>query len=116
MDRRTLADLLWFRAWWTYHRRGQVDWVEVPYHAFNLAEGAAWLTLAALVLRRYLRRRRSALEVAYALAFATFGATDLVEAYALTSWLLWLKLANLLILARLRAVVIARHYPESRLF
>lgn len=116
MDLRTIADLLWFRVWWSYRRRGQVDWVEVPYHAFNLVEGTAWLALAGLVLRRYRHHRRSPVEVAYALAFATFGLTDFVEAYALTSWLLWLKGVNLLILARFRAVVIARHYPASRLF
>lgn len=115
MDLKTLADLLFFRRWWTY-RSGNPAWFEVPYHAFNLFEGGAWVVLSGLVLRRYLKRRRSAVEVLYALAFFTFGLTDFREAYALDSWLIWLKGANLLVLLGLRSFVIGRYYPESTLY
>lgn len=114
MDAATAAELLFRRTWWTYGARGNDPWFEVPYHAFNLFEGAAWLVFAGLVARRYLRQRRSPLEVLYASAFAAFGLTDLVEAFALSSWLVWMKLANLLILARLRSVIVRRFYPAGR--
>ena len=60
--------------------------------------------------------RRSPLEIGYALAFVTFGLTDFREAYALDSWLIWLKLVNLLVLLRFRGLVIRRFYPESKLY
>lgn len=116
MNGQTLADLLWFRTWWTYPRADGVPWVDGPYHAFNLVEGVAWLACVALVLGRYARRRRSGLEVAYALAFAAFGLTDFREAYALTSWLLWVKGFNLGVLLWVRSIVLGRYYPESKLY
>ena len=76
-----------------------------------------WAAFPALVLfRRRKGEGRSGLELWYALAFSTFGLTDFREAYALTSWLIWVKLANLIALARLRAVVIRRFYPTSKLY
>lgn len=115
MDWKRAADFLVFRTWWTY-RSGEPPWVEVPYHVFNLFEGSVWVVLSALVLRRFLRNRRSPLEVAYALAFFTFGLTDFREAYALQSWLIGLKAANLVLLLWLRARVIGRYYPASKLY
>ena len=56
------------------------------------------------------------LEIAYSFAFLTFGVTDFREAYALDSWLIWLKAGNLLILLWLRSLVIKRFYPESKLY
>jgi hypothetical protein len=109
------VEFLFLRNWWRY-RPNETPWVSVPYHAFNLLEGAAWVVFAALVFRRYLREGRSRLEVAYALAFLTFGLTDFREAYALDSWLLWLKLVNLAALLWLRSTVIARWYPTCRLY
>lgn len=109
------VDLLFLRSWWRYRPR-ETPWVSIPYHAFNLFEGAAWLVFAGLVLRRSLRGRRAPIEAAYALAFLTFGLTDFREAYALDSWLIWVKLVNLIVLLRLRAVVIARYYRESKLY
>ena len=114
MSESTIVEILFRRTWWTYGARGNDPWFEVPYHAFNLFEGAAWVVFAGLVGRRYLRHRRSPLEVAYALAFAAFGLTDFIEAYALSSWLVWIKLANLVALAQLRSVVVRRCYPASR--
>jgi hypothetical protein len=91
-------------------------WFSIPYHAFNLFEGACWIVVGALVIRRYIAFRRSRLEVVYALAFLSFGATDFREAYVLESWLVWAKLANLIALIGLRAVAIRCWYPGSKLF
>ena len=54
--------------------------------------------------------------VAYAAAFFTFGLTDFREAHTLQSWLIWLKVANLAILLWLRATIIGRYYPSSKLY
>lgn len=109
------VDLLFLKNWWRY-RPGVDPWVYAPYHAFNLFEGAVWGVLGGLVLARYVRERRSRLEVAYAVVFLTFGLTDFREAYALDSWLVWIKLVNLIVLFWLRASVIRRFYPDSRLY
>ena len=53
------------------------------------------MIMAALVLARFLRSCHSSVEIVYALAFLTFGLSDFREAYSLTSWLIWLKAANL---------------------
>jgi hypothetical protein len=115
MDLKRIADYLVYRTWWSY-RSGNPPWVEIPYHAFNLFEGTVWVVLSGLVLRRSLKYRHSTVEVVHALAFFTFGLTDFREAYALQSWLIWLKAANLLALLWLRALVIKRYYPESKLY
>lgn len=108
-------DLLLFRVWWRYDP-GDTPSVYIPYHAFNLFEGCAWIVFAVLVLRRCLRHARSRLELAYAVAFFTFGLTDFREAYVLSSWLVWVKLANLIVLLKLRFEVIRRFYPGSTLY
>jgi hypothetical protein len=108
-------EVLFLHRWWRYNAR-ETPWVSIPYHAFNLFEAAVWFLFAGLVFRRYLSTRASTLEVWYALAFATFGLTYIREAYALDSWLIWLKLVNLVVLLRLRAQVIARIYPGRALF
>ena len=115
MTLRDAADLLWFRVWWEYPQPRD-PWFSIPYHAFNLFEGACWAVIGALVLRRYLAFRRSSLEVLYALAFVSFGLTDFREAYVLQSWLVWVKLVNLILLIRLRTMAVKRWYPGSRLY
>jgi hypothetical protein len=112
---RRAFDFLLFRSWWTY-RSGNPDWFEFPYHFFNLFEGVVWVTLSIMVLTRSIKHRHSVIELAYALAFFTFGLTDFREAYALESWLIWIKGLNLLVLIRLRSIVIKRYYPQSKLF
>ena len=47
------------------------------------------------------------------MAFLTFGITDVREAWVQQSWLIWLKLLNLIILLSIRRVVIRRYYPGS---
>ena len=115
MARPAWLDLLFFRVWWRYNP-GDTPWVYVPYHAFNLFEGCAWLAFTGLVLHRCWQHARSRWEVGYALAFFTFGLTDFREAYVLNSWLIWVKLANLIVLLRLRAEVIRRFYLGSKLY
>ncbi|WP_165252343.1 hypothetical protein [Paludisphaera soli] len=109
-----LLDFLHHR-WWTYSPRS-ATWIEHATHGFNLFEGAAWTVFAALVLARFVRHRRSWVEVPYALAFLTFGLTDFREASALDSWLIALKAVNLVALFGLRRWVIRRCYPESRVY
>jgi hypothetical protein len=72
------------------------------YHWFNLAESVFWLGCAAVVFRRW-RKKRHGLELAYALAFVAFALTDLREAYTLQAWLIAVKALNLAALVWLRA-------------
>lgn len=88
----------------------------VAYHWFNLGEGLAWCLIALLVLRRFMKTRRSSLEVVYAIAFVTFGVSDFVEAYALTVWLILAKGVNLLAILSLRRFILRHYYPEARAF
>jgi hypothetical protein len=105
----SLSDLLWFHRWWGYPSRSD-PWFSLPYHSFNLFEGTCWATLAGLVFRRYRHNRHSILEVCYAIAFLSFGLTDFREAYALESWLIWVKPVNLIVLIALRWVLQKRYY------
>jgi hypothetical protein len=115
MSLHRLADFLWSRVWWKYPDPTD-PWFSIPYHIFNLFEGTCWVVFAGLVLRRHLIFRRSRQEILYALAFFTFGLTDFREAYVLQSWLVWVKLLNLVILIWLRSIAIRRWYPGSRLY
>jgi hypothetical protein len=112
---KSVVEFLWFKVWWKYPN--PVDpWFSIPYHVFNLFEGTCWAILACLVLGRYLVHVRSVVEVGYATAFLTFGLTDFREAYELSSWLVWLKLVNLIVLIQLRNIVMKRWYPASKLY
>lgn len=110
----TLGTLL-TKSWWSYSAADPALFSQI-YHVFNLAEGLAWCTLAALVLKRYFKHRQSTVEISYALAFAAFGASDFREAYALETWLILAKFINLVCLALLRAQVIRRFYPGSKTY
>lgn len=101
--------------WWTYEPSTVGGW-GLAYRWFNLGEAAVWLLCAVLVLDRWRRRRRSPLELLYALAFTTFGLTDVLEASVISAGLVLLKGANLIALLCLRAHVLRRWYPESRLY
>jgi hypothetical protein len=115
MGIRSLSDLFWFHAWWRYDSRSD-PWFSLPYHYFNLFEGACWVTVAGFVFGRYLAHRHATLEVWYAGAFVSFGLTDFREAFVLESWLIWFKLVNLIALVLLRRIVIRRFYPGKKLF
>ena len=110
-----LIDIIWFHTWWQYEPDGD-SLYSAPYHWFNIAEAIAWFIFTLLVLWRWNRQRQSLIEIAYASAFLLFGITDLLESQALTSWLIWLKLVNLIALVWLRAIVIRRFYPQSKLY
>lgn len=101
-------------TWWIWGPDAQLP--DQVYHTFNIAEGLAWIALGALVLRRWTPQKRSALEPLYALAFVTFGLTDFQEARELSTWLILAKGVNLALLLALRAIVIRRFYPASRLY
>jgi hypothetical protein len=108
-------EILFYHTWWSYQPEPDFSGDDL-YHWFNLFEGCAWILFAVLVIARYAQRRHSILEIAYALAFLLFGLTDFQEARALNSWLIWLKLLNLIVLLKLRAIVIRRYYPASKLY
>lgn len=110
-----LIDILWTRTWWSYSRDADLPY-SLTYHSFNLIEAGFWFVFCGLVLYRRHRGHRSRLELWYALAFFTFGLSDLREAYAQQSWLIWLKAANLVALFYLRRVVIQRLYPGSKVY
>ena len=101
-------------TWWTYHPSG--GWFTHVYSWFNLLEGWFWLLFAILVLRRYLKHRRSPTELLYALAFFTFGLSDFREAYVLETWLVVFKAVNLAALVYLRWHVLRTYYPQCRAF
>lgn len=113
-----LVDWLWLHTWWSFAES------EDPLHAWvyrgiNLVEGACWLGFTAAVIIRRARQpkeKRSTVEWWYALAFFVFGLTDFREAVALQSWLIWLKLANLIVLLVLRRKVMKTLYPESKVY
>ena len=115
MDLKSVADYLLFRTWWTYRSGGPASF-EMPFRAFNLFERVVWVVFSGLVLRRYLRNRHSTTEVLYAMAFFIFGLTDFREAYVLQSWLVWVKLANVMLLLWLRAHIIKSYYLESKVY
>lgn len=109
-----IAELLFVRNWWSWNDQDP-SWHSVVVHWFNLFEGCVWCVFAALVYFRYRKHRHSSLELVYAAAFLLFGATDFVEAFSLTSWLMWIKLVTLIALWRLRTIVRRQWYPTSRL-
>lgn len=102
------------RAWWTWGPGAQLP--DQIYHYGNIAEGIAWIALGVLVLRRWRLQRHGPLEPLYAAAFVVFGLTDFQEARELSTWLILVKGVNLGILLALRAIVIRRFYPQSRLY
>lgn len=110
-----LIEILFCHTWWSYTRDAGLSY-SAAYHWFNLLEGCAWLVFAGLVLRRSLRKRPTGIEVGYAAAFFTFALSDFREAWYQQSWLIWFKLANLVVLLVLRRRVMRRFYPAARLY
>lgn len=109
-----MLKILIHHTWWRY--ADTRSWLSDLYHWFNLCEGTAWLIFAALVLRRRQFGKRTVCELWYALAFILFACTDFREAWVQQSWLLWLKLVNLIWLLAIRRRVMTTLYPGSRLF
>lgn len=109
-----ILDVLFRRVWWRWDAQN-ADWFSVGYRSFNFLECLVWLVVALLILARFARHRRSRQELLYGLAFVTFGLSDAMEAFQQSSWLIWLKLINLVALFLLRRRVM-RRYPEARAF
>jgi multisubunit Na+/H+ antiporter MnhE subunit len=112
--------MTWLRRWltqywWRYEPSGLSTFSTI-YHWFNLAEGVVWCVIALFVFRRYLKSRKSKVEIVYAIAFVTFGLSDFIESEILTGWLIVSKGINLLLLFVLRGVILKRHYPTSKTF
>ena len=114
MSLNAVCNFLVFKVWWAYPPEDNLAY-GILYHLFNLSEGLVWLGCAGYVAARYWRNRFSPLEVWYAGAFILFGCTDFWEAYQLTSWLLWLKLLNLIALLKLSMIVKRRLYPTAKM-
>jgi hypothetical protein len=108
-------EILFTRVWWSWDVHDD-RWFSHIYHWFNLIEGTTWLVLAGLVLQRYSKHRRSLLEIGYCAAFLTFAASDFREAWEQSSWLIWLKLVNLLTLLCIRRKVMRQWYPGASVF
>jgi len=112
------VDILWFHTWWAY--AGSEDPLNaLIYRSINIVEGLFWVAFAGLVLRRRAKKpieQRTTIELAYALTFFAFGLTDFREAISLQSWLIWVKLANLILLLWVRHRVIKTLYPDSKLY
>lgn len=108
-------EMLFTRVWWKYDRQDE-QWFSGIYHWFNLFEGMTWLVLAVIVLLRYLKHRHSPLEILYGALFLTFAATDFCEAWEQSSWLIWLKLFNLLTLLWVRHAVMKCWYPSAKVY
>ena len=110
--------ILFYETWWSWNRPAgePYTWMEIAGRGFNVVEAAAWFIFAALVLRRGLKHRNSNVEFAYAIAFVLFGISDVIETWYLTSWLLWWKGINLVVLFSLRRSIMKRYYPDAKVY
>lgn len=113
-----IIDTLFLKTWWSWDRPDKTPLSGIDYacRLFNFVEAGAWFTFSALVLLRWSRNRRSHVELWYVLAFILFGVSDAIEAWALTSWLLWWKAINLAWLFQLRRKVMQQFYPSAKVF
>lgn len=101
--------------WWTWNPE-TAGFGDYAYRWFNLVEAAAWFAFAALVFRRWKRKRHSRLELLYALSFVAFGLTDVAEAWQQSLPLLTLKGVVLAGFLMMRRRIRRKWYPESRLY
>lgn len=84
------------------------------YSWFNVAEAVAWWLIAAWVLVRHARHRRTWIEPLYVFMFIIFGLSDVLESYRVTPWLVLCKgliFANLVVM---RVHLIRVYYPRHR--
>lgn len=77
---------------------------ETLYVAFNWFEAFGWFVFSLFVWWRYLKNRRTKLELIYGLYFLLFGITDVVEVYKLTLGLFATKAIVLL------SILVCRYY------
>ncbi|SHJ77018.1 hypothetical protein SAMN02745181_2562 [Rubritalea squalenifaciens DSM 18772] len=91
-----------------------LTWFDWLYVSFNWGEAAAWLGLALFICGRFLRERKTRLELVYAFCVAAFGLTDALEVYQLTVGLLLTKALVLLSILVCRNCV-SRAYGEHKI-
>ena len=106
---------LWQEPWWVWRPEsaGVGDWV---YRLFNLFEGLVWVGFGLLVIRRWMKHRRSWAELSYAIAFAAFGVTDFREAYVQSISLIAIKGVVLVWLMATRYRATRVWYPGAKLY
>ena len=110
-----IIDTLFTQTWWKWNP-SDGQWFSLIYHWFNILEGIAWIVFAALVFQRYSKHRKSLIELAYSATVLAFAAPEFREAGEQSSWLIWLKLVNLIALLWLRRVVMQRCYPNAKIY
>lgn len=81
----------------------------VPYIIFNGFEAIIWFGCSILVLNRHLKTGKHRHEILYALAFALFGLSDVIETSGTSLLLILFKAACLLALATLRKQAMVAH-------
>ena len=86
------------------------------YQWINGLEGAAWVTLGLLVLRRGNWLNSTTIERCYFAAFLLFGISDFIEMNAYPIWLGVWKVINVFVLLWLRSLVIRTKYPDSTVY
>lgn len=74
------------------------------YLYFNWFEAVGWFCFACYIWLRFLKFRRTPLELIYGLYFCIFGVTDVLEVYRLTLGLFATKAIVLL------SILVCRHY------
>lgn len=87
---------------------------KAPYIIFNALEAVCWFWCASAVLVRYARQRKDRSEILYALSFAAFAISDVIETTGTSiRLLLLLKGVCLLALIGFRTMALAS-YPGAR--
>ena len=84
------------------------------YVAFNFVEALAWHAFAIFVLYRFLRRRKTRVELLYAFSFLLFGLSDLIEMGGLSVGLLLFKGACIAAILAARQHVL-HFYPGKKI-
>lgn len=85
---------------------GMLRW---PYLVFNSLEALVWFACAVYVIVRWRRHGRGPSELYYALAYAAFGLSDVIETYGTTPLLLLFKGACILALIGFRGPIRQRY-------
>jgi hypothetical protein len=83
------------------------------YVGFNGVESLAWFAFCLFVLIRFLRHRKTAFEILYAISFFVFGVSDVMEMHQTTLGLLTMKGIILVSIIACRKVVLG-HYPKAK--
>jgi 4-amino-4-deoxy-L-arabinose transferase-like glycosyltransferase len=88
--------------------------LQIFYFGFNSIEAIAWFIFAAYVLSRWVKHRKSNVEILYSLSFLLFGITDILELDKLPVWLLLVKGVILVSILLARHHLLKNHYPDAK--